>query len=75
MAGPVWRFVTDKEGVCDSCLRRSRGMYVEGEVTDNELRAVRALCRTCAEDVKGLVVSGETAGRAVAPAYAHNAGS
>ena len=50
-------------------------MYVEGEVTDNELRAVRALCRNCAEDVKGFVVSGETAGRAVAPAYAHNAGS
>jgi hypothetical protein len=73
MAGPVWRFVDDREGVCDSCLRRSKGMYVEGEVTDNELHAVRAVCRACATNVSGLVVSGEAEGRATAPAYAHNA--
>ena len=75
MAGPVWRFMTEKEGVCDSCLRRSLEMYVEGEVADNELRAVRALCRNCAENAKGLAISGETGARAVAPAYAHNAES
>ncbi len=73
MAGPVWRFVSDREGICDSCLRRSRGVYVEGEVADNELRPVRLLCRDCAEDPGGLAVSGERGERAVAPAYAHNA--
>ena len=74
MAGPVWRFEKDREGVCDSCLRRSRGMYAEGEVTDNELRPVRLICRSCAEDAAGLAVSGEAGNHAVAPAYAHNAG-
>ena len=72
MAGPVWRFVKDSEGVCDSCLRRSRGMYVEGEVSDNELRPVRLICRSCAGDPTGLAVSGEAGNRAAAPAYAHN---
>ena len=72
MAGPVWRFVKDREGVCDSCLRRSRGMYVEGEVSDNELRVVRLICCSCAGDATGLTVSGEIGDRAVAPAYAHN---
>lgn len=72
MAGPVWRFAKDREGVCDSCLRRSLGMFVEGEVSDNELRAVRLICRSCAEDAAGLAVSGEAGNRAVAPAYAHN---
>ena len=72
MAGPVWRFASDREGVCDSCLRRCRGMYVEGEVVDNELRGVRMICRSCAAAVGGLTVSGEDTGHAVAPAYAHN---
>jgi len=74
MAGPVWRFASDREGVCDSCMRRVRGMYVEGDVADNELHGVRLICRACAENASGMVVSGEDAGRAVAPAYAHNAG-
>jgi len=75
MAGPVWRFVSDREGTCDACMRRCRGMYVEGEVTDNELRTLRAVCPACAANAGGLVVSGEAGGRAVAPAYAHNADS
>ncbi len=73
MAGPVWRWVSDREGTCDSCLRRCKGMYVEGEVADNQLKAVRAVCPACAADAHGLVVSGEAEGRAPAPAYAHNA--
>ncbi|HVN76457.1 MAG TPA: hypothetical protein VMT19_09080 [Thermoanaerobaculaceae bacterium] len=75
MAGPVWRFQGEMEGTCDACLRRCRGMYVEGEVARNELRTVRALCPACAVNVAGLVVSGEDEGRAKAPAYAHNAGT
>jgi len=74
MAGPVWRFICDREGTCDSCLRRCKGMYVEGEVADNELRVVRAVCPACAANVSGLVISGEDEGRAVAPAYARTAG-
>ena len=73
MAGPIWRYLGDTEGVCDSCLRRCTGMYVEGDVADNELRPVRCLCPACAEDAAGLAISGEAGGRAVAPAYAHNA--
>ena len=73
MAGPVWRFMKDMAGSCAACLRRCKGMYVEGEVVDNELSAVRAVCPNCAENINGLVVSGEAGGRGVAPAYAHNA--
>ncbi|MGD1147871.1 MAG: hypothetical protein ABR961_07980 [Thermoanaerobaculaceae bacterium] len=73
MAGPVWRFIDGLEGTCDACLRKCKGMYVEGEVADNKLGAVRSVCPTCAENVRGLVVSGEAGGRVVAPAYAHNA--
>ncbi len=73
MAGPIWRYVSDLEGTCDACLRKCRGMYVEGEVADNELRAVRAVCPACAANAGGLTVSGEAGGRATAPAYAHNA--
>lgn len=72
MAGPVWRFDPEREGVCDACLRRCKGMYVEGEVADNELRPVRAVCPACMAGENGLVISGEAGSRATAPAYAHN---
>ncbi len=72
MAGPVWRWMGELEGICDSCLRRCRGLYVEGEVADNELRSVRAVCPACAANARGLVVSGEADGRVPGPAYAHN---
>jgi hypothetical protein len=73
MAGPVWRFDENKDTTCDVCLRTCRGLYVEGEVADNELAPVRAVCADCLQATNRLVVSGETGGRAKAPAYAHNA--
>jgi len=47
-------------------------MFVEGEVADNALEAVRLICPDCISSMKALVVSGEIGGRAKAPAYAHN---
>ncbi len=73
MAGPVWRFDENRDAICDSCLRECKGMYVEGDVSDNELTPVRAVCPECLATMNRLVVSGETGGRAKAPAYAHNA--
>jgi hypothetical protein len=72
MAGPVWRFDEHKEGICDVCLRECTGMYIEGQVVDNELTAVRAVCPECLTSMNRLVVSGESNDRAKAPAYAHN---
>jgi hypothetical protein len=72
MAGPVWQFDAKREGICDSCLRRCTGMFVEGEVADNTLKPVRMVCPDCVSSMKGLVVSGEIGGDAKAPAYAHN---
>ena len=71
MAGPVWRFDETKEATCDACLRRCRGTYVEGEVCDNELAPVRAVCPDCMARAAGMVVSGEGGARAQSPAYGH----
>jgi hypothetical protein len=72
MAGPVWRFDANLEGICDSCLRSRTGMFVEGEIVDNKLEPVRLVCSDCISRTKDLVVSGEIGGRAKAPAYAHD---
>jgi hypothetical protein len=71
MAGPVWKFDAEREGVCDNCLRRRKGMYVEGEVAENELDPVRLVCPDCIARYKRLVISGEARGHARGPAYAH----
>jgi len=73
MAGPVWKYDENAKGVCDSCLRLSQGMFVEGEIADDSLVPIRRVCRDCFERFTNLVVCGETGGHAVAPAYAHNA--
>ncbi len=72
MAGPVWRFDATREAVCDSCLRACTGLYVEGEIADNELSPVRVVCPDCMARTNRLVVSGEVGGRVPAPAYAHS---
>jgi hypothetical protein len=72
MAGPVWRFDAEREGICDSCLRPFKGMFVEGEVADNVLEPVRLVCSDCISRMKGLVVSGEAGGHARSPAYARD---
>ncbi len=72
MAGPVWRFEREREGVCDNCLRRMKGMFVEGQIADNELQPVRMLCPDCIGRYTRLVISGERPGHAPGPAYAHN---
>ena len=72
MAGPVWRFDETREGICDSCLRRRTGMFIEGEVAANELRPVRVVCRECISGLGEWVISGEVDGRVPGPAYAHN---
>jgi hypothetical protein len=72
MAGPVWRFDAEREGICDSCLRRRKAFFVEGDVADNRLEPVRLVCADCISRFKGLVISGEIGRRATGPAYAHN---
>jgi hypothetical protein len=72
MAGPVWRFDPVREAICDSCLRRVTGIFVEGEVSDNTLEPVRLVCSDCISRMKGLVVSGEVGGHARSPAYARD---
>jgi hypothetical protein len=72
MAGPVWRFAAEREGTCDSCLRTIKGMFIEGEVAENELEPVRLVCPECISRMKGLVVSGEVGGHARSPAYARD---
>jgi hypothetical protein len=72
MAGPVWRFDPEREGICDSCLRRSKGMFVEGEIAANALELVRQVCPACISTMNELVVSGEAGGHARSPAYAHD---
>ena len=72
MAGPVWQFDAERAGICDSCLRRCTGMFVEGEVADNALEPVRLICPDCISRMGRLVVSGEIGSQAKAPAYAHD---
>ncbi len=72
MAGPVWRFEPQREGVCDNCLRRRQGLFVEGRIATNELEPVRLVCPDCIARFSRFVISGETPGHAPGPAYAHN---
>ncbi|HVN32462.1 MAG TPA: hypothetical protein VMT45_10800, partial [Thermoanaerobaculaceae bacterium] len=67
MAGPVWRFDPERKGICDRCLRRSTGMFVEGEVAENTLEPMRLICPDCISRTNGLVVSGEAGGHARSP--------
>jgi hypothetical protein len=71
MSGPVWRFDAEQEGRCEVCLRLSKGLFLEGEVRDNTLEPVRAVCTGCMRTTAGLVVTGESGSRVAAPAYAH----
>ena len=48
------------------------GMFVEGEVVDNELEPVRVVCPDCLSRTNELAVSGEIGGSRQGPAYAHN---
>ena len=72
MAGPVWSFDASLKATCDICLRSRVGMFVEGEVVDNRLAPVRVVCPDCLSRTNELAVSGESSGRAKAPAYAHD---
>ncbi|NWF99638.1 MAG: hypothetical protein HXY19_01680 [Thermoanaerobaculaceae bacterium] len=71
MSGPVWRFERELRGVCDVCLKECEGLFVEGQVADNELTASTRLCPDCYRNAGWTVVSGERGRRAPAPAYVH----
>ena len=70
MAGPVWRFESSRKGSCSSCFRQVAGMYIEGEVEDNQLLPCRGVCHECYQHSPALVVGGQSGARVVAPAYA-----
>lgn len=70
MSGPVWRFERNEAGICDLCLKVTTGLYVEGEVADNELRTTRRICPACLQLAGPLAVSGEVGQRRPGPAYA-----
>jgi hypothetical protein len=70
MSGPVWRFEPGAAGLCDICFRNTIGMFVEGDVIDNQLQPTRRVCSTCMESAGPLVVRGEAGIRRPGPAYA-----
>jgi hypothetical protein len=57
--------------MCAVCLKDAHGLFVEGEIVDNELRVTKRVCADCYRLETNAVVSGENGGRAAAPAYAH----
>ena len=69
MAGPVWRFEANRVASCVVCFREARGVFIEGEVLDNELEPGRAVCPDCYRRSAGIVVAGEAGAHAPAPAY------
>ncbi len=71
MSGPVWRFEKERHGVCLVCLQESQGLFVEGEVVDNEFQPCRTVCPDCYQRDSWGVVRGERGARPGAPAYAH----
>jgi len=70
MTGPVWRFEAGLQRACDSCLREHAGLYVEGEVVDNELLVGRAVCPACYRQWHPALVCDNLGRPANAPAYA-----
>lgn len=70
MSGPVWRYEKSEVGICDVCFREYTGLFVEGEVRDNQLFAVRRVCPSCLGPGGTLVLNGEAGIRRPGPAYA-----
>jgi len=70
MSGPVWRYEPSAAGPCDVCFRDTSGMFVEGDVIDNELQPTRRICPTCMNSAGSLVIRGEAGTRRPGPAYA-----
>ena len=70
MAGPVWQFARETEAACSACFRRTSGVYLEGEVVDNELRVLRSVCPGCYAAATRLLVRGELGAPGAAPGYA-----
>jgi len=71
VSGPVWRYESERHGVCGVCLEERHGLFVEGEVVDNEFRVTTCVCPDCYRRDTRVVVSGEAGRHAPAPAYAH----
>jgi len=69
MSGPVWRFESTVHQACSSCFRTVEGMYVEGEVVDNDFRIDRTVCPDCYGRWNRLVVAGELGAHTPGPAY------
>jgi hypothetical protein len=69
MSGPVWRFEAGATGRCESCLRDVKGLFVEGQVSDNAMTPVRRLCTECFAHGDRLVVNGEAGQHVPSPAY------
>ncbi len=70
MSGPVWRFEPGAAGLCDICFREAVGLFVEGDVLDNELQPTRRVCPPCLRAAGNLLISGEGGTRRPGPAYA-----
>lgn len=71
MAGPVWRFERETEATCGTCFRKVSGVFVEGEIVANEMRAMRSVCPECYRRATRMVVHGELGRPVGAPGYAH----
>ena len=70
MSGPVWRFDRTASGACSVCGQDATGLFVEGEVIDNTLHALRQACRVCYQREQLFLVSGEAGRHTAGPAYA-----
>jgi hypothetical protein len=71
MAGPVWRFEREVEAACATCFRKVVGVFTEGEIVANEIRASRHVCPDCYGSAGRMLVRGELGRSVGAPGYAH----
>jgi hypothetical protein len=69
MSGPVWRFEAATEASCSVCYRAVSGVYVEGEIADNQMHVGRRVCPECYGRLTRMLVRGELGRRSTGPAY------
>jgi hypothetical protein len=70
MSGPVWRYEGATEASCAVCFRTVTGVFVEGEVADNDFHVDRRVCPDCYGRLTALLVRGELGRQTAGPAYA-----
>ncbi|MFH1176124.1 MAG: hypothetical protein V1750_01860 [Acidobacteriota bacterium] len=73
MSGPVWRHEPSLSARCDACQQSVTGIFVEGEIRQNEFAPRRRLCPDCYRSGYRMEMRGEGGRRIGAPGYTHRA--